>query len=334
MAEMTSVTISAFGGPDRLKPVSLERPEPGEGEVLIRVAAAGLNGPDLLQRRGLYVPNKDMALRPGLEVSGIVEAAGPGTSRFAPGDRVVALTNGGGYAEFVSAPEGQVLPCPAGWRLADAAALPEVFFTIEQTLVMRAGIEKGMNVLVHGASGGLGTAALQVARLFGATTIATISSEDKAKYVLGRGADHLIAYPHEDFVTRVKELTDGHGADRIIDIVGGAYLRRNMEAAAEGATIVQLAFLAGAKSEIVLPQLLGKGLTLIGSLLGPQPGPVKAKIASAVERDLWPALASGEIGPPKISYFALEEAVAAHTAMEAEDHYGKVLLVTPFGLEN
>ncbi len=333
MAEMTCVTISAFGGPEMLKPVNLDRPEPGEGEVLIRVAAAGLNRPDLLQRRGLYVPNKDNALRPGLEVSGTIEVLGPGATRFAPGDRVVALANGGGYAEYVVVPEGQVLPCPTGWRLVDAAALPEVFFTIEQTLVLRAGIEPGMRVLVHGASGGLGTAAIQVARHFGATTIATISSEEKAKYVLGRGANHLIAYPHEDFATRVKELTGGHGADRIIDIVGGEYLRRNMEAAAQNATIIQLAFLDGAKSEIVLPQLLGKGLTLFGSLLGPQSGRVKAEIAAAVERDLWPALASGEIGPPRISYFALNEAAAAHAAMEAEDHYGKIVLVTPYGLD-
>lgn len=332
MTKMHRMAISAFGGPEALVPETPEIPEVAPHEILIRVAGAGLNGPDILQRRGLYVPTLDNARYPGLEVSGIVEAVGTEVTRFGTGDRVVALCNGAGYAEFAAVPAGQVLPCPTGWRLADAASLPETFFTIEQTLVRRAGLAAGMSVLVHGASGGLGGTAIQVAKQFGARTIASVSSPEKAKYAVLLGADHLIAYTHEDFVARTLELTDGKGADRIIDVVGGGYLKRNIEAAAPGGAIVQLAFLGGAKAEIVLPPILMKGLTLIGSVLGPQPGEVKAVIARNLEADLWPALDAGTIGPQRIRHFALAEAVAAHQEMEADDHYGKIILVTPFGL--
>jgi putative PIG3 family NAD(P)H quinone oxidoreductase len=329
---MQRVTIAAFGGPETLVLETAELPVTGPDDILIRVAGAGLNGPDVLQRRGLYVPTLENARRPGLEVSGVVEAIGANVTRFAAGDRVVALVNGAGYAEFVAVPAGQVLPAPDGWRLADAACLPETFFTIEQTLVRRAGLAAGLSILVHGASGGLGGAALQIARHFGAKTIAAVSSPGKARYALSLGADHLIAYPREDFVARTLELTDGKGADRILDVVGGDTLRRNIEAAAPGGVIVQLAFLGGAKSEIVLPPVLMKGLTLMGSVLGPQPGTVKSDIARAVESDLWPALNSGAIGPPRIRHFALADAAAAHAAMESDDHHGKIVLVTPFGL--
>lgn len=332
MTQMQRMVITGFGGPDMLTPESAERPQPATGEILIRVAGAGINGPDLLQRRGLYVPTLDNARRPGLEVSGIVEACGPDTSRFKPGARVVALVNGAGYADYVVVPESQALPSPHGWRLADAATLPETFFTIEQTLVRRAGLAPGMSVLVHGASGGIGGTAIQVAKHMGAKAIACVSSREKAEYALKLGADHLIAYNHEDFVARTLELTGGRGADRIIDVVGGSYLRRNVDAAAPGGVIVQLAFLSGAKAEIVLPPILMKGLSLIGSVLGPQPASVKAEIARNLEADLWPALESGGIKPQRIRHFALSEASAAHAAMEAGDHFGKVVLVTPFGL--
>lgn len=330
---MQRIVISAFGGPDSLVLETADRPEPGPGEILVRVAGAGLNGPDLLQRQGLYVPAPGNELYPGLEVSGTVEALGAGAARHAVGDHVVALVNGAGYAEYVAVPETQALPAPPGWRLADAASLPETFFTITQTLVMRAGLTPGMSVLIYGASGGLGATALQIARQFGARTIASVSSEDKARYALQLGADHLIAYPHEDFVARTKELTDGRGADRIVDVVGGASLRRNLEAAAVGGVIVQLGFLGGAKGEVIFPLLLSKNLTLIGSVLGPQPTKVKAEIARRLEHDLWPGLASGVIGPQRIRHFALAEAGAAHAAMEEPGHFGKIVLVTPYGLE-
>jgi len=333
MTLMQRVTIAGFGGPDRLALEPAETPTPKPDEIVIRVAGAGLNGPDLLQRRGLYVPTLDNARHPGLEVSGVVIEAGAAATRFSEGDRVVALTNGAGYAEFVAVPEGQVLPAPPNWPLADAAALPECFFTIEQTLVMRAGLGPDMTVLVHGASGGIGATAIQVARHFGARTIAAISSQPKAEYVMALGASHLIAYTHEDFVARTRELTEGHGADRIVDVVGGPYLRRNLEAAAQNGVIVQLAFLGGAKGEMLFPHLLPKGLTLIGSLLGPQPGAVKAEIARRLEADLWPALVEGSIGPQRIRHFTLEDAVAAHEAMEAPDHFGKIVLVTAVGRE-
>lgn len=330
---MQRVVIASFGGPDSLQMETADMPVAGAGEIVIRVAGAGLNGPDLLQRRGLYVPTLDNARRPGLEVSGVVEALGTGASRFQPGDRVVALVNGAGYADYVAVPEAQVLPAPPDWPLADAAALPECFFTIAQTLVMRAGLAPGMTVLVHGASGGIGATAIQVARHAGARTIACVSSEEKAKYALMLGADHLIAYTHEDFAARAVDLTEGRGVDRIVDVVGGPNLRRNVEAAAPGATIIQLAFLGGAKGELIMPALMSKQLTIFGSLLGPQPSEVKAGIAAELEKEIWPALMRGEIGPQRIRHFALADAAAAHQAMEADDHYGKIVLVTPFGLE-
>ncbi len=247
---MLAIAITAPGGPDVLQPTTIPVPQPGPGEVLIRVAAAGINAPDIAQRRGAYPPPPDASPLPGLEVGGEIVALGDGVSRFAPGDLVIALTNGGGYAEYVAVSAGQVLPVPAGWSMLSAASLPETFFTVQQTLVMRAGLAPDMQVLVHGAAGGIGGAAIQLARLHGANPIGVVSSEAKAAYVLGLGAAAVIRRDREDFVARVDELTGGHGADRIVDIVGGETLDRNITAAARHGHIVLVSTLGGATAQI------------------------------------------------------------------------------------
>lgn len=331
MPNSKAIIIAAHGDPENLKLEDIDVPAPAPGEITIRVAAAGINRPDILQRKGLYEPVAAMAMRPGLEVSGIVHATESSEGRWQPGDRVVALCNGGGYAEYVNVPTGQVLPLPEGWRWQDAAALPETFFTIQQTLVDRAGISSGMTVLIHGASGGLGATAIQIAKLHGATVIASISSPEKAQYALSLGANHLVAYTHEDFVERTLAVTDGLGADRIIDIVGGPYLWRNIRAAAQNGIILQLGLLGGPQAEINMAPLLSKKLSIFGSILGGQPSTVKTEIARHLEEQVWPALSDGRIDPQRIETFALADAAEAHAAMDQSNHYGKIVLVTDFG---
>lgn len=330
-SQMTAIAIARPGGPEVLTPVLLPVPVPGDGEVLIRVAASGINYPDLLQRRGLYEVPGDASPLPGLEVSGEIAALGASATMHRSGDRVMALCNGGGYAEYVAVPEGQVLPAPDDWTLPSAAALPETFFTIEQTLVMRAGMEKGMSALVHGAAGGIGGAALQIARALGARPIAVVSNAEKARYARTIGAAEIITHTSEDFVARTLELSGGKGADRIVSIAGGDILGRNIAASANGGAIVQLAGLSGSKSEIDIGQVLRRNLTLIGSVLRPQGRAVKAAIAACLMRDVWPALAAGRIVPPRTRFFPFAEAIEAHTAMEKRDSYGKIVLLSPWG---
>jgi len=323
-APMLAIEISAPGGPDVLRAVDLPRPEPRPGEVLIRVAAAGINAPDLGQRRGTYNPPPDASPLPGLEVSGEIVGTG---------EKVVALCNGGGYAEYVAVPAGQVLPLPAGWSLAAGAALPETFFTVQQTLVMRAGLEAGMQVLIHGAAGGIGGAAIQICRLYGANPIAVVSSPEKAAYVRWLGATDVIDHGAEDFVVRTREITAFRGADRILDMVGGDYLPRNIEASARGGHIVQVASLDAKASEISAGMMVAKWLTLSGSTLRPQSPAAKAAIADSLRRDVWPALADGRIRPPRIRALPLEDAPRGHQAMEARENYGKIVMLTAFGRE-
>lgn len=319
---MLAVEISTPGGPEVLSPTDLPIPEPRPGEVLIRVAAAGINAPDLAQRRGTYAPPPDASPLPGLEVAGVIEGTG---------EQVVALCNGGGYAEYVAVPEGQVLPLPAGWSLLAGAALPETFFTVQQTLVMRAGLEPGMHVLIHGAAGGIGGTAIQICRLYGANPIAVVSSAEKAGYVRALGATDVIDHSTEDFVARVKEITAGHGADRVLDMVGGDYLPRNISASARGGHIVQVASLDAKKSEVSAGLIVAKWLTWSGSTLRPQSTAAKAAIADSLRREVWPALADGRIKRPRIRALPLAEAARGHAAMERRENYGKIVLVTPFG---
>ncbi len=328
---MQAIAIAAPGGPDALHLVSAPVPVPGPGDVLVRVAAAGLNAPDIAQRRGTYPPPPGASPLPGLEVSGAIAALGAGVAGWTEGDTVVALANGGGYAEYVAVPAGQVLPLPPGWSMRAGAALPETFFTVEQTLVMRAGLSAGMTVLVHGAAGGIGGAAIQIARHLDARPIAVVSDAAKAAYALGLGAIAAIRRDTEDFVARTLDLTDGRGADRIVDIVGGDVLERNLAAAARSGHIVLVSTLAGAQATINAGRLLARQLTLSGSTLRPQSSETKAAIARDLLTRVWPGLADGRIVPPRLRAFRLAAAASAHAAFEAPSHYGKIVLLTDWG---
>ncbi len=330
-ADMVAIAIAAPGGPEMLQPVRQPVPSPRPGEVLIRVAAAGLNAPDLGQRRATYAPPPGASPLPGLEVAGEVVALGEGATGHSPGDRVVALTNGGGYAEYVAVPTGQVLPLPAGWSLVEGATIPETWFTVEQTLVMRAGLAPGMFVLIHGGAGGIGGAAIQSSRLRGARPIAVVSSAEKAEYTLSLGAEAAIRHDTEDFVARTMALTSEHGADRVIDMVAGENLERNIAASARFGHIVLLATAGGARAEINAARLMMKQLTLSGSTLRPQTSDAKAAIAASLRENTWPAFADGRVLKPRIQRFALADAPAAHRALETRTNYGKIVLVTGFG---
>lgn len=329
--QMTAVLITAPGGPEVLEGKTVPVPECGAGDILIRVAAAGVNGPDLAQRRGVYDPPAGHSPIPGLEVAGVVARVGTGVSGWAPGQGVAALTNGGGYAEFVAVPAGQALPIPEGLAMTVMAALPETYFTVMQTLVMRAGLEAGMSVLVHGAAGGIGGAAVVISRLLGARPIAVVSSDEKAEYAKALGAEAAIIHGREDFVARTLELTGGKGADRIVDVVGGETSARNIEAAAKGGHIVVVATQGGGAATLPLNKVLYKQLTLSGSTLRPQPPATKAAIAVGLRRLVWPHLGASDYPRPKITSFALSEAAMAHRALEERGFFGKAVLVTPFG---
>lgn len=330
--QMNAIAIARPGGPEGLELQSWPVPIPAEGEVLIRIAAAGVNGPDLAQRRGHYDPPPGASPLPGLEVAGEIAAIGPGVSAWRIGDRVMALTNGGGYAEYVTVAAGQVLPVPQGWSLSEAAALPETWFTITQTLVMRAGLEPGMTVLVHGAAGGIGGAAVQIAGILGARSIAVVSSAAKADYAKGLGAFASIDYTSEDIVARTLELTQGKGVDRIVDIVGGEMAEKNVAASARGGHIVQVSTLDGGSAKLSLRTIMAKQLTLSGSTLRPQDARTKAAIADRIRADLLPALSRAGAVKPAIASFPLAQAAQAHRVMESRGHIGKIVLATQFGL--
>lgn len=328
---MMAICIAAPGGPDALTPCREPLPEMGPGDVLIRVAAAGVNGPDLAQRRGLYAPPPGASPLPGLEVAGLVVAIGADVSGVSLGDRVMALTNGGGYAEYVAVPFGQVLPVPDGWSLLEAAALPETWFTITQTLVMRAGLAPGMTVLVHGGAGGIGGAAIQVCGILGARAIAVVSSDDKADYCDRLGAIASIDRTRENIAERVMALTDGRGADRVVDLIGGALTAVNIAASARGGHIVQVSTLEGANANVPLRTMMARDLTLSGSTLRPQSTATKAAIAARIRSDFLPALSSPDWIKPDIATYPLDEASQAHAEMEGRRHRGKLILVTAFG---
>ena len=317
-------------GLEVLQPREAPRPEPNTGEVVIRVAAAGVNYPDLFQRRGKYDPPPGHSAVPGLELSGEIAALGDGVTAFGLGDQVVALCNGGGYAEYAAVPAGQVLPLPRGITMIDGAAMPETVFTVTQTLVMRAGLAPGHWVLVHGAAGGIGGAAVWISRALGARPIAVISSPERAAYVTSLGAEATIDRTREDFVARTMEITGDHGADRIVDILGGDVTGKNVEAAAKHGHIVLIGTLAGFHGGIAVGRMLAKQLTLSASTLRGQPPEVKAAIADRVRFDIWPAV---EADPPalRIQRYPLEKASEAHRALEEREVVGKLVLITDFG---
>jgi NADPH2:quinone reductase len=300
-------------------------PQPDPGEVLIKVAAAGVNAPDLSQRAGHYPPPPGASPLLGLEVSG--EIAIPAGS-WKAGDKVVALTNGGGYAEYAAVPAGQVLPAPGNWSLADAAALPETWFTITQTLVLRSALEAGMSVLVTGAAGGIGGAAIQISRILGADPIALVSSPEKADYALSLGARAAIRHDSEDVVARVRELTAGKGVDRVVDMVGGDVTRRSIDALARFGHLVVVATLADRDADLPLSRFVANDLTLSGSRLRPQTAENKVAIAAHLRQHLWPALSDRNLPHPKIRRFALAQAAEAHRAAAERSHFGKIILLT------
>ncbi|MBD8067311.1 NAD(P)H-quinone oxidoreductase [Devosia sp. PTR5] len=328
---MRAIAITQPGDPDVLQPRIGPLPAAGPDDVLIRVAAAGVNGPDLAQRRGHYDPPPGASPLPGLEVAGVIAACGKTVSGWREGDRVMALTNGGGYAEYVAVPAGQVLPVPQNWSLAEAAALPETWFTVTQTLVMRAALAPGMTVLVHGGSGGIGGAAIQICAILGARAIAVVSSPEKAAYCRALGAVASIDRTREDLIERVMAITDGKGVDRVVDLIGGDMAATNIDLSARRGHIVQIATLGNASATISLRKMMAKELTLSGSTLRPQDAATKATIAARIRADLLPALNSPEWIKPHIERFPLDDAAGAHRLMETRGHRGKLVLVTAFG---
>lgn len=305
-------------------------PPLGPNDILVRVAAAGVNGPDLAQRRGHYDPPAGASLLPGLEVSGEIVALGSAVTGWQIGAPVMALTNGGGYAEYAAIPSGQVLPIPPGWSMTDAAALPETWFTITQTLVLRAQLEPGMSVLVHGAAGGIGGAAIQIATLLGASAIAVVSSAEKADYARHLGASATIDHTTENILERVLELTEGKGVDRVVDIIGGEMAATNIAASARGGHIVQVSTLDNGNATLSLRAIMAKQLTLSGSTLRPQTAETKAAIASHIRTALLPRLSAPDFVHPRVTAYAMEDAAEAHRVMEGRGHIGKIVLTTPF----
>mgnify|MGYP006281280997 FL=1 len=326
--QMTAISIAEPGGPEALQPAQMAVPQPGAGEVLIRVAAAGVNRPDVMQRQGMYPPPKGASPIPGLEIAGEVVATGPQVGRYKPGDSVCALVTGGGYAEYCLASEGATLPVPASMEAIEAAALPETFFTVWINVFERAALQPGEVFLVHGGASGIGTTAIQLASAFGARVFATARGPEKAAICTKLGAGRAIDYDAEDFVAVVKTATDGHGADVILDMVGGDYVQRNIACAAEDGRIHQIAFLRGSRVEVDLMRMMLKRITLTGSTLRARPSEVKARIARALEDKVWPLLESGKVRPVIDSRYPLTDAAEAHRRMETSAHIGKILLVT------
>jgi putative PIG3 family NAD(P)H quinone oxidoreductase len=327
---MKAVEITAPGGPDVLRPAIRTLPVPKPHEILIKVFFAGVNRPDCLQRAGAYPPPQGASDLPGLEVSGEIVGLGSpalsSSSGWALGSTVCALTPGGGYAEYVAVPAGQVLPVPAGMTLREAAAVPETFFTVWSNVFMRGKLQAGETLLVHGGASGIGTTAIQLAKAFGATVIVTAGSDARCEACLKIGADHAINHKAGDFAEAVKTITNGKGADVILDMVGGDYTLRNHRAAAIDGRIVQIATLNGAVANIDLRLIMMKRLTHTGSTLRPQSEAAKAEIAAQLKAQVWPLLASGRIRPVMDEVFALEEADKAHARMEAGDVIGKMVL--------
>jgi NADPH2:quinone reductase len=323
---MTVIEAKGAGGPEVLVAGARSVPEPGPGEVLIKVAAAGINRPDVVQRQGLYPPPKGASDLLGLEVAGIVVKRGQGASRFNEGDRVCALVNGGGYAEYAVAPEATTLPVPEGLSLVEAAALPETVFTVWHNVFERAALRPGEWLLVHGGTSGIGTTAIQLGTALGAHVIATVGSAEKAEVALALGAARAVNYRDEDFVEAVRVATDGAGADVILDMVGGDYIERNLRAAALEGRIVQIAFLKGAKVEIDLMRLMLRRLTLTGSTLRAQTQETKVRIARAAEERVWPLIAQGRVRPVIDSTFSLDQASEAHRRIDDPAHIGKIVL--------
>ena len=322
---MTAIGIKAPGGPDALVPEERAVPTPGEGELLIRVRAAGVNRPDVMQRKGLYPPPKDASDIPGLEIAGEIAACGPAIKRWKEGDRVMALVSGGGYAEYCLAYAIHALPVST-LPLIDAAAVPETTLTVWHNVFERGGLKEGETLLVHGGSSGIGTTAIQLAKQFGAKVFVTAGSEDKCEACRKLGADLAINYKTEDFVAKVKDVTGGKGVDVILDMVGGDYIERNYEAASVEGRIVQIAFQGSPKATVDFRRIMLKRLHHTGSTLRSRSVADKGAIVRAVEEKVLPLFAAGKVRPVLFKTFPLNEAAAAHALMESSAHIGKIVL--------
>ncbi|MBY6049702.1 NAD(P)H-quinone oxidoreductase [Vannielia litorea] len=319
---MNAVEINKPGAPEVLQLAQVPVPAPGAGEIVIKVAWAGVNRPDALQRAGAYDPPPDASPLPGLECSGEVVAAGEG-ARWAVGDKVCALLPGGGYAEYVKCPAAHALPVPEGMGMKEAACLPETFYTVYSNVFMRGGLKAGEVFLIHGGSSGIGTTAIQLATAFGARVFATAGSKEKCDACLELGAERAINYREEDFVEVLK--AEG-GANLVLDMVGGSYIPRNVQALAMDGRMVHIAFLSGPKAELNFAQVMARRLTITGSTLRPQSVAAKAEIAAELEAKVWPLLASGRVAPVMDSTFPLADAAKAHARMESSEHIGKIVL--------
>ena len=325
-SQMRAIEISTPGGPEVLRPGQRPVPSTAAGEVLIEVAAAGVNRPDVLQRKGGYPPPPGASDIPGLEVAGTVVALGPHVTDWKIGDEVCALVTGGGYAEYVAAPAGQCLRVPRGLTLEQAASLPETFFTVWVNVFQRGALKNDETLLVQGGSSGIGVAAIQMARAFGHRVFATAGSTQKCAECEKLGATRAINYRNEDFVAVIKQLTGGRGVDVILDMVGGDYVPRELASLAEDGRLSLIAFLGGTKTTLDMTDILRRRLTITGSTLRARPVEVKAAIARALRDKVWPLIEAGKIRPVIYRTFALEEAAAAHALMESSEHIGKIVL--------
>jgi len=325
-AQMTVVGISKPGGPEVLLPEIRAVPRPGDGELLVKVAAAGVNRPDVAQRSGSYPPPPGASDLPGLEIAGEVVAVGSNVRKHNLGDKVMSLVAGGGYAEYCIAPDSHAITVPGTLSITEAAAIPETLMTVWHNVFERGGLQAGETLLIHGGSSGIGTMAIQLAKAFGARVIVTVGSQDKADACLKLGADHAINYKSQDFVTASREMTGGQGPNLILDMVGGDYIERNYDAAAMDGRIVQIAFLGGPKATVNFAKLMTKRLLHTGSTLRPRSIADKAAMVAAIEAKVLPLLQAGKVKPLIDSTFPLRSAADAHRRMETSQHIGKIVL--------
>jgi NADPH2:quinone reductase len=324
--QMTAIAIRTPGGPEVLTPEARPVPTPGAGEILVKVAAAGVNRPDVMQRMGQYPPPPGAPDIPGLEIAGEVVACGAGVTRWKQGDKVMALVIGGGYAEYCLAHESHALPVPSGLSLIEAAAVPETFFTVWYNAFERGRLAAGETALIHGGTSGIGTTAIQLAKAFGARAIATAGTPEKCEACRKLGAEVAINYKTEDFVDATKKATGGRGVDLVLDIIGGDYIERNYEAAAVEGRILQIAFQSSPRATVDFRRLMLKRLTHTGSTLRARAVADKAAITRAIEAKVLPLIAAGRVKPVIDSTFALREAAAAHARMDSSQHIGKIVL--------
>ena len=332
---MKQVEISKPGGPEVLVLTEAKIPEPKPFEVLIKVISAGINRPDIVQRQGNYQPPKEASKIPGLEVSGIIEKVGQDVTSFEVGDNVCALVTGGGYAEYCCAPASQTLPIPDGVSIADAACIPETYFTVWSNLFMSANLVKNEKLLIHGGASGIGTTAIQLATLFGAEVITTAGSDNKIRACYDLGAKLVVNYKTEDFVAKISDFTKNKGVDIILDIIGGEYFSKNILCLSEGGRLLQIAFQNGVNGELNLARLMFKNLTITGSALRPSSLDFKAKIAEQLYRNVWPLFSLGKLKIPIFQRFLMSQVADAHQCLETGEHIGKIILdVTKDGESN